>query len=117
MEILQATQQEMNRKLLGYTPPDVLAKQRGWAVGILISLLCLAGAGAVPFGLLVGLANGIDPRKAGSGNIGATNVGRLLGKKFFFIVFTLDLLKGLLPMLGAAMIVVFSTSRKVSVAD
>ncbi len=73
---------------------------------MLVSLLPIAYvAGAVPFGLLVGLANGIDPRKAGSGNIGATNVARLLGKKFFFIVFTLDLLKGLLPMLAAAMIV------------
>jgi glycerol-3-phosphate acyltransferase PlsY len=61
--------------------------------------------GSIPFGLLVGLTKGVDPRKAGSGNIGATNVARLLGKKFFFIVFTLDLLKGLLPMLAAAFIV------------
>lgn len=58
--------------------------------------------GAIPFGLLVGRAKGIDPRTAGSGNIGATNVGRLLGGKFFALVFTLDLLKGLLPMLVAA---------------
>ena len=58
--------------------------------------------GAVPFGLIVGKSRGVDPRTAGSGNIGATNVGRLLGKKFFAIVFVLDLLKGLLPMLAAA---------------
>lgn len=57
--------------------------------------------GSIPFGLLVGLSRGVDPRKAGSGNIGATNVGRLLGGKFFAIVFTLDLLKGLIPMLAA----------------
>ncbi len=57
--------------------------------------------GSVPFGLIVGLSRGVDPRRAGSGNIGATNVGRLLGGKFFAIVFTLDLLKGLLPMLAA----------------
>ena len=44
----------------------------------------------------------IDPRTAGSGNIGATNVGRLLGGKFFGIVFTLDFLKGLLPSLAAS---------------
>src|SRR2546421_6972833 len=58
--------------------------------------------GSIPFGLIVGRAKGIDPRKAGSGNIGATNLGRLLGVKFFAIVFVLDLMKGLLPMLAGA---------------
>lgn len=53
--------------------------------------------GSVPFGLIVGKSRGIDPRTAGSGNIGATNVGRLLGKKFFLLVFFLDLLKGCIP--------------------
>ena len=57
--------------------------------------------GSVPFGLIVGKSKGIDPRTAGSGNIGATNVGRLLGKRFFLIVFLLDLLKGMFPMLAA----------------
>jgi glycerol-3-phosphate acyltransferase PlsY len=61
-----------------------------------VAYLC----GSVPFGLLVGLSRGIDVRKAGSGNIGATNVGRLLGGKYFALVFVLDLLKGLLPMLA-----------------
>jgi glycerol-3-phosphate acyltransferase PlsY len=61
--------------------------------------------GSVPFGLIVGLAKGIDPRKAGSGNIGATNLGRLLGGRFFAIVFTLDFLKGLLPTLAASWVV------------
>src|SRR5688500_3538802 len=56
--------------------------------------------GSVPFVLLVGLAKGVDVRDAGSGNIGATHVGRLLGKRCFFVVFVLDLLKGLLPMLA-----------------
>jgi len=57
--------------------------------------------GSVPFGLIVGLCQGIDVRKAGSGNIGATNVGRLLGRRFFLLTFLLDMLKGLVPMLGA----------------
>ena len=69
-------------------------------VGLLIPVAYLLGS--IPFGLIVGKSKGVDPRKAGSGNIGATNVGRLLGKKFFAIVFVLDLLKGLLPMLAAA---------------
>lgn len=57
--------------------------------------------GSIPFGLMVGKSRGVDPRTAGSGNIGATNVGRLLGKRFFAIVFTLDLLKGLIPVVLA----------------
>ena len=64
--------------------------------------------GSVPFGLLVGKAKGIDVRTAGSGNIGATNVGRLLGVKFFALVFVLDLLKGLLPMLAAGLVIGFA---------
>ena len=64
--------------------------------------------GAIPFGLIVGKAKGIDPRTAGSGNIGATNLGRLLGGKFFALVFTLDLLKGLLPVLAAGALLRFA---------
>jgi acyl phosphate:glycerol-3-phosphate acyltransferase len=69
--------------------------------------------GSIPFGLLVGWAKGIDVRKAGSGNIGATNVGRLLGRKFFWLVFGLDLLKGLLPSLAAGWILHFSAADRV----
>ena len=69
---------------------------------ILIPLAYLVGS--IPFGLIVGLAKGVDPRKAGSGNIGATNVARLLGKRWFFVVFTLDMCKSLVPMLIASAI-------------
>ena len=60
--------------------------------------------GSIPFGLIVGLAKGVDPRTAGSGNIGATNVARLLGKQWFFVVFILDMCKSLIPMLIASAI-------------
>jgi glycerol-3-phosphate acyltransferase PlsY len=60
--------------------------------------------GAIPFGLLIAKAHGIDLRKIGSGNIGATNVSRALGKKWAYICFILDVAKGLLPMLAAAII-------------
>ena len=62
--------------------------------------LLIVGAylvGAIPFGLLIGRMRGIDVRTAGSKNIGATNVGRLLGRKFGLLVFVLDVLKGLIP--------------------
>lgn len=49
--------------------------------------------GSIPTGLLVGFIRGIDVRKYGSGNIGATNVARMLGLKYFFIVFFLDSFK------------------------
>jgi glycerol-3-phosphate acyltransferase PlsY len=51
--------------------------------------------GSIPFGYLAGRLAGIDIRKAGSGNIGATNVVRVLGKSYGYPVFVLDFLKGL----------------------
>lgn len=67
-----------------------------------VSLVCLVAAGAyllgaVPFGYLVGKARGVDVLKSGSGNIGATNVGRLLGFRWGALVFLLDFAKGALP--------------------
>ncbi|MCI0379695.1 MAG: glycerol-3-phosphate 1-O-acyltransferase PlsY [Gemmataceae bacterium] len=57
--------------------------------------------GAIPFGYLVARARGVDIFQGGSGNIGATNVGRILGKKFGILVFVLDFAKGALPVLAA----------------
>jgi len=50
--------------------------------------------GSTPSGYLVGMARGIDVRSAGSGNIGATNVVRVLGKKAGAIVLISDAFKG-----------------------
>ena len=50
--------------------------------------------GSIPFGYLAGKIGGIDIRKVGSGNIGATNVVRTLGKRYGYPVFLLDFLKG-----------------------
>jgi len=61
--------------------------------------------GSVPFAFVIGKAHGVDIRKTGSGNIGATNLGRTLGKKYFFQAFFLDMLKGLLPTLITALLV------------
>lgn len=68
---------------------------------ILISLL--AGAyllGSIPTGLLLGKAYGIDVRKEGSGNIGATNLYRTVGRKVGLLTLFGDCLKGLLPVLA-----------------
>ncbi|MES2469343.1 MAG: glycerol-3-phosphate 1-O-acyltransferase PlsY [Verrucomicrobiota bacterium] len=68
----------------------------------LLSILLLAYvAGATPFGYLVAKWKGIDIREHGSGNIGATNVIRVLGKKIGIPVFAMDMLKGLLPVVAA----------------
>lgn len=58
--------------------------------------------GAVPFGYLVARARGINILAHGSGNIGATNVGRVLGKPYGVLVFVLDVAKGALPTAAAA---------------
>lgn len=53
--------------------------------------------GSIPFGLLIAKSQGINIREHGSGNIGATNVLRVVGKKYGITCFVLDFLKGLLP--------------------
>jgi acyl phosphate:glycerol-3-phosphate acyltransferase len=53
--------------------------------------------GSIPFGYLAGRLCGIDIRTKGSGNIGATNALRVLGKKWGYAVFLLDFLKAWLP--------------------
>ncbi len=67
----------------------------------LLPLLAAYLVGAVPFGFLVARARGVDIFAAGSGNIGATNVGRVLGRRFGALVFALDCAKGALPVAGA----------------
>lgn len=71
----------------------------------LILTLCLAFAfilGSIPFGLVVAKTfKGIDPRKAGSGNIGSTNVARLCGMPCGLLTLFCDIMKGTLPVLIA----------------
>ena len=50
--------------------------------------------GSLPFGYWLGRLKGVDVRKQGSGNIGATNVGRILGHGWGYLVFALDFVKG-----------------------
>src|SRR5436305_3188329 len=71
------------------------------ALGALLAYL----TGAIPFGYLIARARGVDLLHAGSGNIGATNVGRVLGKRFGILVFLLDFAKGALPTFAARVVV------------
>ena len=56
-------------------------------------------SGSIPFAAIAGRLRGVDLRKQGSGNLGATNVFRVLGWKIGLLVFLADALKGALPVL------------------
>jgi len=68
-------------------------------VNPLLALAISYAAGSIPFAYLAGAAAGVDLRKQGSGNLGATNVFRVLGWKVGILVFLADALKGALPVL------------------
>ena len=71
---------------------------------IIVGLVIVASylIGSIPTGyLIVKAMTGQDIRTIGSGSTGATNVKRVLGKKWFFIVMLLDALKGALPVILA----------------
>jgi acyl phosphate:glycerol-3-phosphate acyltransferase len=57
--------------------------------------------GAVPFAYLIGRAKGIDIRRHGSKNVGATNLGRALGRRLGILCFALDAAKGAAPVIAA----------------
>ena len=69
------------------------------AIACLVAALASYAIGATPFGYFAGKMCGVDIREHGSGNIGATNVFRVLGKRVGTPVFILDILKGWLPVM------------------
>ncbi len=77
-----------------------------WILFVVLPVLSFL-AGSIPFGVLIARSKGVDLRRVGSGNVGATNVGRVLGRRWGYLCFFLDLAKGLIPvalagrMLGA----------------
>jgi acyl phosphate:glycerol-3-phosphate acyltransferase len=64
------------------------------AVAIVVAYLL----GSAPFAFLIARAHGKDLRTIGSGNLGATNLARAVGRKWGYVCFALDVLKGLMPM-------------------
>lgn len=83
------------RPRAGYAGPVILL------IG-LAAIVCAYLVGSIPFGYLIARARGIDIRTKGSGNIGATNVWRVMGPRFGLPCFLLDVLKGLVPSLVIA---------------
>lgn len=82
---------------------------------MMIAITLLGAAyliGAIPFGLLIGRLVGADVRRAGSGNIGATNVGRVLGKKLGALTLVCDVAKGFLPVWLAAGLLPDTTANR-----
>ena len=73
------------------------------------------GCGSVPFALLVGKFNGIDIRKYGSGNVGATNVRRVLGRGWGRFCFFMDVAKGLVPVLAVSLLTPLSAGSILAV--
>ena len=68
-------------------------------VGLVAYLL-----GSIPAGYIAGRIAGVDVRQVGSGNIGATNVTRVLGKRFGYAVFVVDFGKGLAAVAAGVLI-------------
>ena len=65
----------------------------------IVALVLSYLSGSIPFAAIAGRLRGVDLRKQGSGNLGATNVFRVLGWKIGLLVFLADALKGALPVL------------------
>ena len=73
-------------------------------IELFLVILCAYIIGSIPTGyLIVKAKTGQDIRTVGSGSTGATNVKRVLGKKWFFIVMLLDAFKGALPVILASL--------------
>ncbi|MBU1418227.1 MAG: glycerol-3-phosphate 1-O-acyltransferase PlsY [Proteobacteria bacterium] len=71
--------------------------------------------GAIPFGLLFSRRAGMDVRREGSGNIGATNVTRVLGKKLGILTLLCDVAKGFIPVFLASIILPHGDNRELFV--
>ena len=88
---------------------------------IILAIIFLASylTGAIPWGFIIGKLKGVDIRNHGSGNIGATNVTRIIGKPWGIFCFAIDFAKGLLPVVIVKILfpsVFFLSATQVSIA-
>lgn len=78
---------------------------------LFLTMLCSYIIGSIPTGyIIVKVKTGQDIRTIGSGSTGATNVKRVLGKNYFFLVMALDALKGAAPVILAKLFVPVASS-------
>lgn len=74
-------------------------------IGVFLPAMVIAYfVGAVPFAQVIAKFHGKDLRTIGSGNIGATNLSRACGRKWAYVCFACDVLKGLIPVAGVRII-------------
>jgi len=81
-------------------------------ITLIVALLFSYLVGSIPFGLLFSRMVGKDVRKEGSGNIGATNVNRVLGKKLGILTLLCDVTKGFLPVFVASIMLPEGDNRQ-----
>ncbi len=94
-------------ELTRHKPVDSAAQRiKGKRIGYIIAIIAAYLIGSLPTGYLAGKAKGIDVRKVGSGNIGATNVFRTLGKGPGIVVLLVDFIKGVLACLLVPIILI-----------
>ena len=75
-----------------------------WLIGLMGSVLVGYMLGSIPSGYLAGRLRGVDLRREGSGNVGATNAVRVLGRGVGIVVFVADFLKGIFAVWLASMV-------------
>ncbi len=81
-----------------------------WALWALAGYLC----GSVPVAWLIGRAHGFDIRRVGSGNVGATNLGRKLGRGWGALCLVLDAIKGMVPVSASGLAMGVATNSSAS---
>ena len=98
---------DLRRKLL--PPSRPYRKEQAPLLELIISPMQIIGLllfayllGSIPTGLVLGFVSGVDVRRGGSGNIGTTNVARLVGWKAGLLTLIADIAKGMIPILLAA---------------
>jgi len=72
--------------------------------------------GSISFAMIIAKVHRVDLRSIGSGNLGATNLSRAVGKKWAYICFVMDVIKGFLPVLAAKFLLIENSANAVELS-